>query len=158
MHFLYRFLRKGLLGLRKLTRNSVENFINIAVDVLLQKDVILTKQYVNRKSLQTSVCLFLFFLLFKQKTIDIVRFIQKHIIVIYGCGYVSTASLKTLYVIFFFFFQDGHAYFLKNDGLERRFRSSELSDHLIAGSMPGTHLWLCFWRRSRLYNFRILIY
>lgn len=32
---------------------------------------------------------------------------------------------------------DGHTYFLKNDGLERRFRSSELSDHLIAGSMSG---------------------
>lgn len=103
MHFSYRFLKKGLPGLRKLTRNSAENLINIAVDVLLQKDVILTKQYVNRKSLQMSVCLFFLFLLFKQKTIDIIRFIQKHIIVIYGCGYVSTASLKTLYCHFFSF-------------------------------------------------------
>jgi hypothetical protein len=35
MLFLYRFLKKELLGLRKLTRSSVENFINTAVDVLL---------------------------------------------------------------------------------------------------------------------------
>nr|XP_027192618.1 kinesin-like protein KIN-4A isoform X1 [Cicer arietinum] len=32
---------------------------------------------------------------------------------------------------------DGHVYLMKNDGLERRFHSSELSDHLVAGSMSG---------------------
>ncbi|WJX95166.1 Kinesin-like protein KIN-4A [Trifolium repens] len=35
---------------------------------------------------------------------------------------------------------DGHNYLMKNDGLERCFQSSELSDHLVTGNLSGQDL------------------
>lgn len=65
--------------------------------------------------------------------------------------------IKHYLMIFFFPSQDRNIYLMKADGLEKRFQSSDSSDHPMVGSISGRHELSCLFSQKLIFIFHLRI-